>query len=182
MSCLVVVILCERKRCRTENYCRCQDKFSHTRYPSSLKSGFQFAKRNDARPLSSDLASHALRSYGALSKNDANTNAEVVLRCISETRRVVVELDRAKVHAWAKANVHAAADDASETCLAFFKAGEARQAGHGCFGAATREACHEVRERLELSLLAVVLNLDASKKLVEVGINVGSHTAEAVGE
>src|ERR1043165_217697 len=97
-----------------------------------------------------------------LSEDDAGTDAEVVLRAAAEVRGVVVELDGADVNAGADAEVEAAADDRGEAVVSAEGAEAARTE------ARVLEADQRVRERFDLRVRRVVLELDATRERVEV--------------
>src|SRR5437763_8776709 len=98
-----------------------------------------------------------------LAEDDADADAEVVLRIGAEVCRVVVELDGAEVNARADAEVEAAAEDSREAVVGV---GEACDAVNP--EARVLEAGQRVRERLDLRLRRVVLDLDAAQERVEV--------------
>src|SRR5205814_8857185 len=98
-----------------------------------------------------------------LAEDDADADAEVVLRVAAEVCRVVVELDGAEVNARANAEVEAAADDSREAVVGVGEACDAVSPE-----ARVLEAGQRVRERLDLRLRRVVLDLDAAQERVEV--------------
>src|SRR5437763_1181751 len=98
-----------------------------------------------------------------LAEDDADADAEVMLRVGAEVGRVVVELDGAEVNARADAEVEAAADDSREAVVCVGKAGDAARVE-----ARVLEADERVRERLDLRLRRVVLDLDAADERMKV--------------